>query len=144
MIQNLVKFVSKLLGFQSEEYLRRQQAYKDAKKYEDSFSIVDYITPFSFVLVTINTIVVILALSESYNFSNTNSPIFAPVAHLMYILILSGFCATCYVVLNDSLFQRIKKLKSHPDIKDGFLKMIVKIAISCTVTHAIFFLLALI
>lgn len=50
-------FLLRILGFKSEEYLSRMNAFKEAKKYDPPF-IQEYITPFNFIFFIFNFLII--------------------------------------------------------------------------------------
>ncbi|PPC88714.1 MAG: hypothetical protein CTY37_00215 [Methylotenera sp.] len=138
MIRGLFKFIGKLLGFQSEAYLRKQEAFKEASKYDPPF-IKTWVTPFNFVLVSVNAIVCWIFFLPKLNFTVIGSLI----AYVCMPLMLSIPCLIVYLLSDEFLFSKIKKLKTDSGNEDNFPKMTAKVILACSMTYLLFFVLAI-
>ncbi|MDO9050020.1 MAG: hypothetical protein Q7U70_00835 [Methylotenera sp.] len=142
MMRKLLKQIGKILGFEDEEYLRRRAIVKEEAR--KSPFVETWITPFNYVLVSVNILICWLFISNSHNTLNL-TPVGFVFVYIVAPVITSAACLFSYVFLESFIFNKVDSLKSELsnfDDEDSFPKMVVKVFISCAVTYPLIFLYA--
>lgn len=114
-----------------------RQAFRNL--FKDGELITMLITPFSYVLFSINFL--FWALLISYNHERFQNIVLTLLGIVSASVSSALFCWLMYEMLNDFVFSKFNRLKSELGSQDSFPKMTAKIIISCCVTFLVLFAL---